>query len=570
VWGVRSGYVTWVIPGRKGPTVLTNHRAALAVAAATGLAVLLPAAPGLGALPAAQVAFEVPPATPQGPCGPGSVPEPGLQGRVPADDVAAGGAADGYRCNVEVVGRFGISGGYKVERYVDAAGHECAFYDTTLLYPTNATAPVEDEPTGVAVLDMADPSAPRLTTTLTTPAMSTPHESLLVNAKRGLLAAVAGNPLFGPGQVDVYDVSQDCRNPVLKSSLPVGILGHESGFAPDGNTFWAASLGGGILTAIDVSNPSTPRTVYTGRHDTHALTISDDGNRAYLAAGAGFPRNEVGLGGQVNGLEILDVSAIQSRAAVPTTSVVGSVEWPTVTIPQAALPVTIGGKPYLVEVDEFASNGNWIAANGEKVGAGRIIDISDERNPRVVSDLRLEVHDPAVRESLAGDPGASSATGGYAGHYCAVPQREEPGIVACSFLASGLRVFDIRDPLAPKEVAYFVAPVEAGGPANAAFSSASFVPERREIWYSDGSRGFFALRLTNGAWPTAGRPAAPPQSGTGTGTGSSGSGSGPGGGSAEPVAAGRTLPATGLMVPLGAAVVLLLAALSLWRRPSKS
>ena len=82
---------------------------------------------------------------------------------------------------------------------------------------------------------------------------------------------------------------------MLKSSLPVGILGHESGFAPDGNTFYAASLGGGLLTAVDVTNPSLPKTIFTGHYDTHGVQISDDGNRAYLAAGAGFPRNEIGL-----------------------------------------------------------------------------------------------------------------------------------------------------------------------------------------------------------------------------------------------------------------------------------
>jgi len=38
-------------------------------------------------------------ATAQGACGPGSRPEPGLQGRVPD------ATAEGYRCNVEVVGR---------------------------------------------------------------------------------------------------------------------------------------------------------------------------------------------------------------------------------------------------------------------------------------------------------------------------------------------------------------------------------------------------------------------------------------------------------------------------------
>jgi hypothetical protein len=250
---------------------------------------------------------------------------------------------------------------------------------------------------------------------------------------------------------------------VLRSTLPVGILGHESGFAPDGNTFYAASLGGGLLTAVDVSNPSAPVTIYTGRHDTHAITISDDGNRAYLAAGAGFPRNEAGIPGEVNGLQVLDVSEIQAREVNPQTRVISSLTWPNVTIPQSALPVTIGGRAHLVEADEFATTEELrIQGNGPRVGAGRIIDISDETAPQQVSNLRLEVHDPQVRPELAGDPGATSSTGGYAGHYCAVPTRVDPQIAACSMLASGLRVFDIRDPKAPREVAYFVAPGHPG------------------------------------------------------------------------------------------------------------
>jgi hypothetical protein len=31
-------------------------------------------------------------------------------------------------------------------------------------------------------------------------------------------------------------------------------------------------------------------------------------------------------------------------------------------------------------------------------------------------------------------------------------------------------------------------------------SSPSFVPERGEIWYSDGNSGFYDVRLTNGVW----------------------------------------------------------------------
>ena len=161
---------------------------------ATGAAhsrVALHAVTPLGTV-AQHVATGEPTPTPQGPCGPGSLPEPGLQGRVPA------ATSEGYRCNVEVLGTAGKSGGFKVERYVDAAGHECAFYDTTLLFPSNAVN-LAEELTGVAVLDMSDPANPVRTTTLVTPAMQSPHESLLLNKKRGLLAAVAGNAVFAPG-----------------------------------------------------------------------------------------------------------------------------------------------------------------------------------------------------------------------------------------------------------------------------------------------------------------------------------------------------------------------------------
>jgi hypothetical protein len=30
----------------------------------------------------------------------------------------------------------------------------------------------------------------------------------------------------------------------------------------------------------------------------------------------------------------------------------------------------------------------------------------------------------------------------------------------------------------------------------------AFVPERHEVWFTDGTSGFYALRVTNGAWRT--------------------------------------------------------------------
>src|SRR5207237_618971 len=250
---------------------------------------------------------------------------------------------------------------------VDTARHDCAFYASTLLFPTNTLTTPTKSP-GAFVLDMADPAHPVQTATLTTPAMLSPHESLNLNAKRGLLVADMGNPVTTVGWVDIYDVSQDCRHPMLKSSTPLGILGHEGTFSPDGNTFWVSSTGGHTITAPEVSNPQT------------------------------------------------------------------------------AIPVTIGGHPYLVEVDEFARQ---VSSDPKMpVGAARIIDIADDAQPRVVSNIRLEANMPSNRGGdERNDPGASSSLQGYAAHYCAVPSRVEPGVVACSFILSGMRLFQLRVPV---------------------------------------------------------------------------------------------------------------------------
>ena len=441
-------------------------------------------------------------------CGPGSHPETGLQGRVSRAEHESGRAAEGYTCNTEVVGSYtvanaiGTVGGFKVERYTDAAGHDCAYYDTTLVFPLN----VFDMEIGVNVLDMSDPAKPVLTDRLISPAMLSPHESLVVSHERGLLAAVLGNPALYPGIVDVYDISQDCRHPVLKASVPVGVLGHESGMAPDGRTFYSASPGTPTLTAVDISDPARPTPIATVPYATHGLSISDDGNRAYLAG--------VGLSGGLcafavtcavpdpnpdRALIILDVSEIQARKPNPQVREVSRLSWDTISIPQNAIPFTNKGHPYLLEIDEFGRD--------NKVGAARIIDIGDETKPKVVSDLRLAVHNPENFGAIANDPGASFIGQGYAGHYCNVPTREDPPIAACSMIISGLRVFDIRDPHNPREVAYFNPPLTAKPlpvpteTSHYAMASPSFVPERKEIWYSDVYSGFYAIRVTNGVWP---------------------------------------------------------------------
>jgi len=449
--------------------------------------------------------------TPRAPCGAGSRPETSWQGRVPLSDYANGRAAKGYTCNATDVGHEGIGGGFQVHRYVDRRGRECAYYDGTLLFPTRE---VSGQPSGVVVLDMSNPRKPRRTAVLDSFAMRTPHESLRLNTKRGLLVAVAGSPVTQVGFIDVYDMADDCRAPVLQSSVPLGILGHEGAFSPDGRTYWAATTADRGLTAVDLTDPALPRILWRGPTTaTHGLSISDDGRRAYLADVAsdrGVLQNyvtQITNGG--GGMRVLDVSQVQDRAAVPEVTEIGYVTWPEVTIPQGTIPVSIKGKRYVVEFDEYDSDVTSYSPD-ENVGGVRIIDVSAEQRPRVVSRIRLAVWERDRRAHQAEDPGASSGTQGYAAHYCAVPQRREPGILACSTIASGLRVFDIRDPLRPREVAYAnhpavdrAAPAESGGAY--AMAAPAFVPSRREVWYSDVNTGFWVERLSRAAWPSPGR-----------------------------------------------------------------
>jgi hypothetical protein len=187
---------------------------------------------------------------------------------------------------------------------------------------------------------------------------------------------------------------------------------------------------------------------------------------------------------------------------------VARLTWNSVSIPQNAIPFTEHGHSYLLEFDEYTASTLNPQAPPDIVGAGRIIDLADEAHPRVIANLRLQVNQPSDHRAAQGDPGTFSGAQGYADHYCNIPSRTDPKVVACSFIASGLRVFDISDLLHPKEIAYYVAPT-AGNTENGyqgsdyAMSQPAIIPARREIWYTDGGSGFYVVRVSPSVWPTS-------------------------------------------------------------------
>jgi hypothetical protein len=459
--------------------------ASLRLIAASALAVATLGASLVNSASGASTVYAGP--TPGIACDKGSLPEK-MQGRAPIEDVATGRAAKGYTCNATEVSHYGKSGGYRVERYVDKAGHECAYWDSTLLWPTSTPDEGTEGP-GTYVMDMHDPVHPVQTAILRSPAMQSPHESVRLNQTRGLLVADMAYPTTNPGFVDVWDVKADCLHPTLLASSPMGVLGHESGFSPDGNTFYVASLYFHTLAAVDLSNPSVPTLLWlSSDYQPHGVSISDDGNRLYMAE-AGFNASDY------SGLTVLDVSQIQKRVLNPTVTLVSRLTWPTVSTPQNATPFTRGGHKYVMEIDEFGS--------GAAIGAARIIDIQNEKKPFVVSNIRLKVNMADVQDPIQKDQGndQNQPFQGYQGHYCSLPSRIDPNIIACSFIMSGLRVFNIVNPAKPVEIAYFNKPVIEGTQPNPqkggsfAMSAPAYDEATNDIWYSDGNSGFYVVRL---------------------------------------------------------------------------
>jgi hypothetical protein len=151
---------------------------------------------------------------PRAVCGPGDHPESALQGQVPANLRASG--FHGFNCNLQLIGQSkGDGANWQSAEFRDSAGHTCGYHGTSF-------STVNRTHLGVPVIDVTNASNPTPNGYLTTTSMLDPWESLKVNERRQLLAADNGHNGGGGPEVDIYDVSSDCRFPQLLGSVAVG------------------------------------------------------------------------------------------------------------------------------------------------------------------------------------------------------------------------------------------------------------------------------------------------------------------------------------------------------------
>src|SRR3954451_6008824 len=471
-----------------------------------------------GALLALPVAPAAATAVPRAKCQASDRPETGLQGQVPVPDRSSGRAAAGYWCNLKMLGSYLEPGRVDVSHNLVGAWatldsyEHCAYYgDSSVGLNAN-----DDRPGGVVVVDVADPAHPRKTAYLTTPATQAPWEALRVNAKRGLLVADRN----GSHALDVYDVSGDCAHPkLLFSGQMPDAIGHEGYFAPDGRTFYMTDGATSHLWPIDLSDPRHPKQLaswsFDGAAGFHGGSASEDGNRVYQC--------EYTDPGSVR---ILDTTAVQSRTSLAVPRTIARVALPDNKFCQATYALTYAGHPYLVQYGEtsqarcpqsFGDNVGMLSGNTANFDYPRVIDLADEAHPRIVANLRLEVEETENCPLIAGDisprsvafaqyAGGGGALFGYDDHHCSPDRLHDPTILACGSFLSGLRIFDIHDPLHPRELAYYSKGTVsvADQTVDDAISRPVVRTDLGLIYWTTEFSGFHVASVEGGVWPPRG------------------------------------------------------------------
>ena len=457
-------------------------------------------------------------------CGTADTPETGMQGDVPLADQASGRKAQGYNCGLALVSEVPD----KITS--DQTYQHCAYVRIGSGRPSDAS--------GIKVYDLTDPANPVHTADLPVfaPMHGSSSETMRAVAARDRAILISGTGL--------YDIS-NCAHPVVKGQIPwPGLLpwpaglSHDIRITFDGRKVWA---GLGVVEA-DIDNLNDPSTWVVKNHTcevarqyhplhegaaaadvdlcatpwqdwmpqiAHGPGVNADGTRVYVG-------NQLALAalnpGEDDAMRILDVTGPVPRIVATFPGPGHAVDW-----------FRTGGHEYLLHSNEivYAPQTSCTpyprpSSLGWAYGA-YITDITHETKPTEASYIELAINKPEnCSAKLASGQNTQVA-------YHSVDNPTNAKFAMVSMGNAGLRLFDIRHPKAPKEVAYY----NIGSLQHA---SVSQYDAARGLLTAPGPNGLLVLELepqvikdlglpkpTDPAYPryAAGRAARPPAGSTG-------------------------------------------------------
>jgi hypothetical protein len=193
----------------------------------------------------------------------------------------------------------------------------------------------------------------------------------------------------------------------------------------------------------------------------------------------------------VGSFAVMDLSEVQARAQNAKGKLISELTWEDGSTSQYPILLSYRGTDYLMINDELGS-GHCDDPNKPVWGYARIFDMRDETQPKLVSLIKTEAHDPENCEAAVMAEGGANFFG-VGTHYCNVDRLVEPRLLACGIQSGGVRVYDIRNPFRPKEVAYFSVKGEAVP------GLARIHVEKRELWLATQPGTFYVLKFAEGS-----------------------------------------------------------------------
>ena len=290
------------------------------------------------------------------------------------------------------------------------------------------------------------------------------------------------------GGFRIFDVSTPAKPKLIHHELTGGIGVHR--FDMDERYAYISTeiegFLGNILVIYDLRDPSKPQEIsrwwMPGQHVAAGETPTWPGKRHRLHHALRFG-HEMFASCWHGGFRIVDISDMSKPITVASYNYHPPFPEPTHTVMPA--PVKLGGKRIALSIDE---EDQAQSANEEQARRGRphagicVFDVSDYSNVKPLSLFEVsELDSPFART-----PGARF--GAHQFH-----ERMTGTLVHAVWFGGGLRIIDIADPMAPREVGYFI-PDPAGGRA-APQSNDVMLDARGLIYIVDRHVGFDVLEF---------------------------------------------------------------------------
>jgi hypothetical protein len=334
---------------------------------------------------------------------------------------------------------------------------------------------------GTSIVDVRDPSAPRVVKQLPVPTGLHSHKVQIV----GDILLVNYEQYRGgqaQGGLKVFDVSRPTEPREIAFLAMSGKGVHRMTYWQEPYAYVTGSEEGWIdqfLMIVDLSDPSNPREVgrwwYPGQHAAGGEQLDLPPGRVSKLHHALVRGDRAYCGWWDNGLIILDIADKQRPRLVSHLDFGADVSGATHT----ACPLP--GRDLLVVTDECTQND--CEGIPKQV---RVVDIADERNPKVVSLFPVPEGNFCERGGRFGPHNIHEMRPGTPA---------DPNTIYVAYFNGGLRVVDVHDAANPREIGYFV-PEAPQGRATIQFNDLIVGPDNL-IYVSDRfGGGLYIFELT--------------------------------------------------------------------------